>query len=77
MGPEAGQIRGIDNLFAGLRAQGDLGLVWFDQHSYGGIYNGEDWRLEDSPSALAAFRSALRGKEATNDSVDILDRTWK
>lgn len=61
VGPQAGQVRGIKDLFAGLRMQHDLGLVWFDQHSYGGLYKGEDWRLEGDPAGLAAFRSALRG----------------
>ena len=61
VGPEAGQARGIENLFAGLRAEHYLGLVWFDQHSYGGLYQGENWRLEDSPAGLAAFRTALKG----------------
>lgn len=61
VGPQAGQKRGIADLFAGLRMQGDLGLVWFDQHSYGGLYKGEDWRLEGNPVAIAAFRSALKG----------------
>lgn len=62
VGPQAGQARGIEDLFAGIRMQGVIGLVYFDQHSYGGIYKGEDWRLEDSPTALAAFRNALKGK---------------
>lgn len=61
VGPQAGQVRGIRDLFNGLRIQNDIGLVWFDQHSYGGIYKGENWRLEDSPVALHAFRSALKG----------------
>ena len=61
VGPQAGQTRGIQDLFAGLRTHHDLGLVWFDKHSYGGTYKGEDWRLEGNPVALAAFRSALRG----------------
>lgn len=61
VGPQAGQIRGIENLFAGLRNQHYLGLVWFDQHSYGGIYKGEDWRLEGNRPALTAFRSELLG----------------
>jgi len=60
-GPQAEQPRAISNLFDGLRAQGDLGLVWFDQHSQGGLYHGEDWRLEDSRPALKAFRNGLRG----------------
>jgi hypothetical protein len=61
VGPEAGQVRGIKELFAGLRMENILGLVWFDQHSYGGIYKGENWRLEGDAVALGAFRSALRG----------------
>jgi mannan endo-1,4-beta-mannosidase len=61
VGPQAGQTRGINDLFLGLRTQHDIGLVWFDQHSYGGPYKGEDWRLEDNPAALAAFRRALQG----------------
>jgi hypothetical protein len=61
VGPQAGQTRGIKDLFAGLRAQDYLGLVWFDQHSYGGLYKGENWRLEDNPAALSTFRNALNG----------------
>jgi mannan endo-1,4-beta-mannosidase len=61
VGPQAGQVRGIKNLFAGLRTQHYLGLVWFDQHSHGGLYKGENWRLEGNLVALAAFRSALHG----------------
>jgi mannan endo-1,4-beta-mannosidase len=61
VGPQAQQVRGIDDLFAGIRFQHVLGLVWFDQHSYGGLYKGEDWRLEDSPAALSAFRRELQG----------------
>ncbi len=61
VGPEAGQTRGITNLFAGIRAQNYLGLVWFDQHSFGGLYKGENWRLEDSADALTTFRTALKG----------------
>lgn len=61
VGPEAGQPRGIKDLFDGLRLDNYIGLVWFDQHSTGGLYKGEDWRLEDSPDALRAFRSALKG----------------
>jgi mannan endo-1,4-beta-mannosidase len=60
VGPQAGQVRGINDLFAGIRIENALGLVWFDQHSYGGLYKGEDWRLEDNHMAVAAFRSALK-----------------
>jgi hypothetical protein len=61
VGPQAGQTRGIKDLFTGVRLQDYLGLVWFDQHSYGGLYKGENWRLEDSPAALSTFRNALKG----------------
>ena len=61
VGPFRGQSQGIKDLFAGVRAQHYLGLVWFDIHSYGGIYRGENWRLEGDPAALSVFREALRG----------------
>ena len=61
VGPEAGQRRGIKDLFDGIRLSNYIGLVWFDQHSTGGLYKGEDWRLEDSPAALHTFRNALKG----------------
>jgi hypothetical protein len=60
VGPRAGQQKGIQDLFAGARAQHVLGLVWFDRTSHGSVYK-QDWRLEGNPAALAAFRSALRG----------------
>jgi mannan endo-1,4-beta-mannosidase len=59
VGPAAGQIRGIRNLFAGVRRHQLNGLVWFDMHQNGGI-NHQDWRLEDNPAALAAFRREAR-----------------
>jgi mannan endo-1,4-beta-mannosidase len=61
VGPFPGRSEGIKDLFAGIRAQHYLGLVWFDVHSYGGVYKGENWRLEGTGGALAVFRSALRG----------------
>jgi hypothetical protein len=61
VGPQAGQTKGIENLFAGIRSNRVLGLVWFDQHSYGGLYKGENWRLEGNSSALTTFRKALAG----------------
>jgi mannan endo-1,4-beta-mannosidase len=61
VGPFPGRSDGIKDLFAGVRAQHYLGFVWFDVHSYGGVYKGEDWRLPENSGALAAFRSALRG----------------
>jgi len=61
VGPPAGQSRGIADLFAGIRFNHFLGLVWFDQHSTAGGYKGENWRLEGDRNGLAAFRKALKG----------------
>ncbi len=55
VGPKAGQARKIPDLFAGMRHYGTLGLVWFDIAQHNGVYH-QDWRIEDNPSAEAAFR---------------------
>ena len=55
-GPVAGPSK-ITDLFAGVRNNHLLGLIWFDQAQHHGIFH-QDWRLEDSPAALAAFRKA-------------------
>jgi hypothetical protein len=47
----------IDALFAGVRAERLAGVVWFDEAQHGGLYH-QDWRLENDPSALAAFTVA-------------------
>jgi mannan endo-1,4-beta-mannosidase len=60
-----GQERRIDDLFAGVRQQHYLGLVWFDHNSSGAgasVYSGQDWRLEGHPAELRTFRAALDGK---------------
>jgi Glycosyl hydrolase family 26 len=62
-GPGAGQAAKINNLFTGMRQYATLGLVWFDMTQHQGIYH-QDWRLEDSPGAEAAFRQSVRGKLA-------------
>ena len=54
VGPYAGQAAKIPELFAGMRHYGTLGLVWFDIAQDGGIYS-QDWRIENSPGAEAAF----------------------
>jgi len=48
----AGQSAKIANLFAGVRAYGLLGFVWFDANRK------QDWRL--SPAAIAAFREGAK-----------------
>jgi hypothetical protein len=62
VGPMAGSSK-IAGLFAGVRNDHLRGLVWFDQAQHAGIYH-QDWRLEDSPAALAAFRKAVKGWSA-------------
>jgi len=34
-------------------------LVWFDEAQHDGHYH-QDWRLEDDPAALAAYRAAAK-----------------
>jgi mannan endo-1,4-beta-mannosidase len=60
VGPRAGQASKISGLFTGIRQHAALGLVWFDFAQHHGIYH-QDWRLEDSPAAEAAFRQNARG----------------
>jgi mannan endo-1,4-beta-mannosidase len=58
VGPGTGdQVGGIDNLFAGLRANKLLGLIWFDKAQDNGQYK-QDWRLEGHQSLMSAFRRA-------------------
>jgi mannan endo-1,4-beta-mannosidase len=47
----------IGALFASVRAERLAGVVWFDKEQHAGLYH-QDWRLENDPSALAAFRAA-------------------
>jgi Glycosyl hydrolase family 26 len=58
VGPAAGQPVKIGDLFAGMRRYQVLGLVWFDLNQHQGIYH-QDWRIEDSPAAQAAFRLGI------------------
>jgi hypothetical protein len=49
----------IDALLAGVHADHIVGVVWFDKGQNAGIYH-QDWRLEDDPAAVAAFKSAAQ-----------------
>jgi hypothetical protein len=60
VGPVAGQPAKIANLFTGTHLYGMLGLVWFDIAQNDGLYH-QDWHIEDSPSAEAAFRRGAAG----------------
>ncbi len=52
-GPHAASM--VKELFAGVKSAPDvLGFIWFDYKK------GSDWRLEDNPAALTAFRRAAR-----------------
>jgi hypothetical protein len=53
--PAAGQAAKIHNLFAGVRAYGLLGLVWFDSTNSANL----DFTIS-GPSAVAAFRNGAR-----------------
>jgi len=59
VGPRAGQLAGILNLFAGMAGTGTLGLVWFDIDQHQGIYH-QNWRLEGDQVAENAFRLGVR-----------------
>jgi len=51
--PDTDMPAKIAGLFAGVRAYGLLGFVWFNAHKL------QDWRL-DSPAAIAAYRRGAR-----------------
>jgi mannan endo-1,4-beta-mannosidase len=51
--PAANQPAKIADLFAGIRAYGLLGFIWFDANK------AQDWRIS-SPAAFAAFRRGAR-----------------
>ena len=55
VGPAAGQVNGIQNLFHGMVADKTLGLVWFDKAQHDGLDH-QDWRLEDSPFGEISFK---------------------
>ena len=64
-GPGAGQPEKIGELFAGVRQYQALGLVWFDIAQNDGIYH-QDWRIENNPAAVAAFRRGASGLRLTS-----------
>jgi Glycosyl hydrolase family 26 len=61
VGPDSGAQREaqIHSLFAGVKADHLLGLIWFDEAQHDGPYH-QDWRLEDDPAALAAYQAAVK-----------------
>jgi len=62
VGPKTGhQAADIRNLFAGIRRNHLLGLIWFNkpQHRKPYIYH-QDWRLQDHMAAEQAFVAELK-----------------
>jgi hypothetical protein len=55
IGQMSGQAAKIPGLFAGVKRDHLLGLVWFDVDQFGSLY-AQDWRLEGNKQAIAAFR---------------------
>jgi hypothetical protein len=54
--PTSQRVRAINSIFAGVQhAEGLLGLIWFDYNAY----SGHDWKIDQDPAALAAFRSGV------------------
>lgn len=63
VGPRAGQLLKIQDLFHGMVQYRTLGLVWFDKFQDKGIYH-QDWRIEDSQTAEDSFRLGVRDELA-------------
>jgi mannan endo-1,4-beta-mannosidase len=58
-GQVAGQAAKIPDLFAGAKAAGVLGFVWFDAPQRNGQHH-QDWRLEGNAASVRAFRQELK-----------------
>lgn len=58
IGSVSGQARSLPGLFAGIRRDHLLGLVYFDAGQNGDAYH-ENWRLEGHPAALRAFHRGV------------------
>jgi hypothetical protein len=58
IGPVAGPSE-VTPLFADVKANHLMGFIWFDQTQADGLYH-QDWRLQDNPAILAAFRKAVK-----------------
>jgi hypothetical protein len=57
---QSGQVRQIADLFAGARASGLLGVIWYNEDAL------HTWRLDDSRrAAIAAFRRGAAGMLAS------------
>lgn len=59
VGPAAGQVIKIGDLFEGMAQYQTLGLVWFDLAQDHGAFQ-QDWRIENNQSAAEAFRLGVK-----------------
>jgi hypothetical protein len=64
VGPAAGQVAKIPGIFTGIKADHLLGMLWFDQTQHGSLIH-QDWRVENNPAAVAAFRHEITTCPAT------------
>jgi mannan endo-1,4-beta-mannosidase len=60
IGQISGQAKNIPGLFAGVKHDHLLGLVWFDVAQHGSMF-AQDWRLEGHRAAVNAFRQGAAG----------------
>jgi mannan endo-1,4-beta-mannosidase len=58
IGPRAGQVVKMPDLFAGIKRYHFIGLDWYDMNRSGGLFR-QHWRLDGHPLAIAAFRAGL------------------
>lgn len=58
-GPTAGKLRALRQLVAGVTAYHLAGFAWFDIQQHGSSTH-QDWRIETSPRALAAYRRVVQ-----------------
>jgi len=58
-GPTADKLRAVRQLVADMTAYHLAGFTWFDIHQHGNSTH-QDWRIETSPRALAAYRCAVQ-----------------
>jgi mannan endo-1,4-beta-mannosidase len=61
--PKAGRVRTLRQLFAGVRADGLLGFVYFDANQANAADYQYRWRLEDSPAAVAEYSRLARRRQ--------------
>lgn len=59
--PASGRPRAIASLFAGAQSTlGLLGFIWFDYDKPSANGPNHNWRIDNDPAALAAFRAAVK-----------------